>query len=94
MSEYSLKLIIEQGIRVLLKISLQCLWNHWRLILYNKIARIIPFYHFETVEFKEFFSYFSHQTPLFPAKNQFAMFMESLAFNLKRMVILNEEYGF
>ena len=28
------------------------------------------------------------------AKNQFAMFMESLAFNLKRMVILNEEYGF
>ncbi len=27
------------------------------------------------------------------AKNQFAMFMESLAFNLKRMVILNEEYG-
>jgi hypothetical protein len=28
------------------------------------------------------------------AKNQFAMFMESLVFNLKRMVILNEEYGF
>jgi len=28
------------------------------------------------------------------AKNQFAVFMESLAFNLKRMVILEEEYGF
>jgi hypothetical protein len=28
------------------------------------------------------------------AKNKFAMFMESLAFNLNRMVILNEEYGF
>ncbi|CAC9540953.1 hypothetical protein [uncultured Gammaproteobacteria bacterium] len=28
------------------------------------------------------------------AKNQFEMFMESLAFNLKKMVILNEEYGF
>ncbi len=28
------------------------------------------------------------------AKNQFALFMESLAFNLKRMVILDKEYGF
>ena len=28
------------------------------------------------------------------AKNQFAMFMESLAFNLKRMVVLEREYGF
>jgi IS5 family transposase len=28
------------------------------------------------------------------AKNQFAVFMESLAFNLKRMVVLDKEYGF
>ena len=28
------------------------------------------------------------------AKNQFALFMASLAFNLKRMVILEKEYGF
>ncbi|CAC9526489.1 hypothetical protein [uncultured Gammaproteobacteria bacterium] len=43
-----------------------CVYCHGKLSLYNKIAKIIPFYHFETVEFKEFFSYFSHQTPLFP----------------------------
>lgn len=45
MIEYSLKLTIEQDIRVLLKISLHCLWSHWR-------------------------------------------------FNLKRMVVLDKEYGF
>jgi IS5 family transposase len=28
------------------------------------------------------------------AKNQFALFMESLAFNLKRMVVLEKEYGY
>jgi len=28
------------------------------------------------------------------AKNQFALFMESLVFNMKRMVVLHEEYGF
>nr|WP_237732509.1 transposase [Bathymodiolus thermophilus thioautotrophic gill symbiont] len=33
MSGYSLKLIIKQGIKVLLKISLPCLWSHWLLIL-------------------------------------------------------------
>ena len=28
------------------------------------------------------------------AKNQFAMFMESMAFNLKRMVVLEQEYRY
>ena len=27
-------------------------------------------------------------------KNQFAIFMESLAFNLKRLIVLDREYGF
>lgn len=45
--------------------------------------------------YERVFSQTNHQTRYKGiAKNQFALFMESLAFNLKRMVILDKEYGF